>query len=307
MGRVHYLALNHLTGLGPKTLRRLIERFGGAAEVLAAAPEVLVETPRVTPALAEAIKQAAADLTPFEELLLTLEEGGVWLLCWEDENYPVPLRSLPDAPLLLYGRGQLSEGDTDAVAIVGSRAASEAGGRWARRAAVELASRGLTVVSGFARGVDTAAHWGALEGGGRTLAVLGTGIDRLHPLENGELAERVAAQGALLTEFPPGTPPTVGTLMARDRIVSGLSRAVLVVEAGLSSGSLDTARRAREQGRGLYAVDWQGTRVDSPGTAQLLSAGACSLPADLEAVDFDALAEEIVASRPEDAAQLSLF
>lgn len=311
----YYQALAAIPGLGPKTLKTLVATFGNAAAVLAATEEALCQVPRVTAAVAAAIREAATTLEQWTEQRLALEEVGVWLRCWEDEDYPLLLRALPDAPPLLYGRGTLRVEDRDAVAIIGSREASDRGLELATRLAGGLAERGLTVVSGFARGIDTAAHRGALEAGGRTLAVFGTGIDRIHPRENHELAGRIVRQGALLTEFPPGTSPSVGTLMARDRIVSGLSRAVIVVEAGTRSGSLDTATRARQQNRRLYAVDWAGTEVASDGTAQLLREGALALPALPSAVDFGRLAGEIleteIGSQEPDSAnispQLSLF
>jgi len=295
----YYQALAAIPGLGPKTLKALVETFGTAAAILEAGAEELSRIPRVTASVAAAIREAAATLEQWAAQRLALEEVGVWLLCWEDEDYPPWLRAIPDAPPLLYGRGTLRVEDRDAVAVIGSREASAQGLELATRLAAGLAERGLTVVSGFARGIDTAAHQGALEAEGRTLAVFGTGIDRIHPRENHELAERIVARGALLTEFPPGTAPSVGTLMARDRIISGLSRAVIVVEAGTRSGSMDTATRARQQGRRLYAVDWAGTDVGSDGTAQLLREGALALPATPTAVEFDRLAGEILKTEVE--------
>jgi DNA processing protein len=207
--------------------------------------------------------------------------------------------------VILFVRGAIKKGDENAVAIVGTRAASEGAIKIATMLAYELALRGLCVVSGLALGIDTAAHTGALDAedgdtparmmpnlrgvragvSGRTIAVLGSGIRVIHPRENAELAERIAAHGAVLSELMPNAPPKGPQLMARDRLISGLSRAVIVVEASQKSGSMDTAERARKQGRLVYAVP------GSEGTEGLLKGGARRLEAD--AMDFDALAEEI--------------
>jgi DNA processing protein len=258
----------------------------------------LVQFPRVTADLAAQVRRASENLERYEQMLLEMEEQGVWLACWEDRDYPPLLREIGDAPLLLYLRGQWQEEDDRAVAIVGSREASPTGCALATQMAAAFAERGLTVVSGFALGIDTAAHVGALDAGGRTIGVLGNGIDRLHPSSNRELAERTVQQGVLLTEFPPGTRAQGRTLMARDRIISGLSRAVIVIEAGVQSGSMDTASRARKQGRRLYAIDWTGTEIESGGTAQLIREGALALPPRGEDLDFAALVSDILGDDP---------
>jgi DNA processing protein len=225
-------------------------------------------------------------LETLEAELLSLQEQGIELLTWEDEQFPARLRELPDAPLVLFMRGALAAADERAVAIVGTRAPSTAGQKLAATLGRELAARGLTVVSGLALGTDTAAHLGALEAaGGRTLAVLGSGLGVIHPRENAQLAERIVGRGALVSELHPNTRPRGPQLMARDRIVSGLSRAVIVVEASEESGSLDTAARAKKQGRLVFALP------GSPGTEQLLAAGACCIRP--ERPGFDALAEQI--------------
>lgn len=297
---LYYLAVNHIPGLGPKTVRALLEKYGDMPTLFQASAEDLIRFPRVTADIVTQLHKVRENLEPYEQMLLQMEEQGVWLTCWEDSNYPPLLRAIEDAPLLLYGRGQWQEADNWAIALVGSRKASNAGWDLSTQLAAEFAGRGLTVVSGLARGIDTAAHIGALEGGGRTIGVLGTGIDRLHPASNRELAERIVRQGVLLTEFPPGTTAQGRTLMARDRIISGLSRAVIVVEAGLQSGSMDTADRACKQGRRLYAIDWEGTSVQSEGTAQLIRNQARPLSPRCEEIDFDGLVLEILeAPQPE--------
>lgn len=295
--QLYYLAAQQIPGLGSKTFRALLKQYGDNILTLFQAPEEeLCRFSRVTPEIAARIREASENPEPYKRMLLEMEEQGVWLACWEDSTYPPLLRRLEDPPLLLYLRGQWEEADNRSVALVGSREASPAGRELAAQLAAAFAKRGLTVVSGFARGIDTAAHRGALEGGGRTIAVFGTGIDRLHPPSNRELAERIVQrrQGLLLTEFPPATLPQGRTLMARDRIISGLSRAVIVVEAGLQSGSMDTAKRARRQELPLYAVDWSGTAVSSEGTAYLICNHGQALPPRCDDIDFERLVAEIL-------------
>jgi DNA processing protein len=212
-------------------------------------------------------------------------DEGIQVLTWDDDEYPDNLRSVGDAPPVLYVRGDVLPGDADAAAIVGSREATAQGLETAESLGYELARRGLTIVSGLALGIDTAAHRGALRARrGRTLAVLGSGLRSIFPRENSELAEDVSARGAVLSELGLGVPASGPALMARDRIVSGLSRVVIVVEAAEKSGSMDTARRALAQSRLLMAVP------GSPGTRLLLAGKAEALT---EATDLDALAARV--------------
>ncbi len=278
----HYLALCVTPGIGPKIARKLIERFGSAADIFAASVEDLTAIPRVTPAIAEEL--LAAPLEQYEAELLSLDDAGIRALTLEDDDYPPNLRLAGDSPVLLFMRGSLTATDVEAVAIVGSREATPVGLASAARLASSLADAGLTVVSGLALGIDSAAHRGAVGIGGRTLAVLGSGIRVIHPRENAELAEDIVRQGALVSELHPNAPPSGPTLMARDRIISGLARAVIVVEARPRSGSLDTAHKARKQGRLLYAV------AGSDGADDLIREGARRLDPQS---DLEALAGEI--------------
>jgi DNA processing protein len=232
--------------------------------------------------MAEQLRAAAIET--LESELLSLNDEGIDVLTWDDARFPPNLRALPDSPIALFMRGSLKRDDALAVAIVGTRTPAESAVGLATLLGRELASRGLTVVSGLALGIDAAAHRGAIESG-RTLAVLGSGIRFIHPKENVELAEQIVGCGALLSELHPNTPPRGPQLMARDRIVSGLSRAVIVVEAGEKSGSLDTASKAKKQGRLVYAVP------GSAGTDQLIADGASRL--DLASLNLDSLAAEI--------------
>jgi len=296
----HYLALILTPGIGAKTARRLIQRFGSVEDVFLASAEDLAEIPRVTRAMAESL--LASPLEQYEQELLSLEDTGITAFTIEDEAYPANLQRVADAPILLFVRGRLAVTDMYAVAIVGSREAGPAGLEAAGTLAASLADSGLTIVSGLALGIDAAAHRGAVNIGGRTLAVLGSGIRTIHPRENAELAEEIVGQGALLSELHPNAPPSGPMLMARDRIISGLARAVIVVEAGVHSGSLDTASKALKQGRLLYAV------AGSDGTDKLLHDGARRLDRD---ADLDSVAEEIrmhqIGGTTHDEQQVELF
>jgi DNA processing protein len=285
MANAHWLALTTVSGIGGVTARKLIERFGDVEAIFEAAPAELIEVPRVTEAMAAQI--LAAPIDQLESELLSLNDEGIDLLTWDDDRFPALLRPLPDAPMVLFMRGALKRSDDNAVAIVGTREPSPAAVELAHTIGRELAARGLTVISGLALGIDTAGHRGAIETG-RTIAVLGSGIRFIHPKENVELAEEIIGSGAVLSELHPNTPPKGQNLMARDRIISGLSRAVIVIEAGEKSGSLDTAAKAKKQGRVVYAVP------GSAGTDQLIANGAKRI--DPAALDCDTLTNEIIQS-----------
>ena len=283
MSKAHWLALAALPGLGGVTLRKLLKEFGDVESIWDAAPEELAEIPRVTPEIANQLQRTPIE--QWEEQVFALAEAEIDLLTWDDLRFPPRLRELHDAPVVLFMRGELRSDDADVVAIVGTRSPSAGAVDLTTGLARELAARGLTVVSGLALGIDTAAHVGALaEEEGRTIAVLGSGILNVHPRENSELAERIVQHGAVLSELLPNAPPRGPQLMARDRLISGLSQAVIVIEAETKSGSLDTARRAEKQGRLVFALP------GSPGTDGLLRGGAIRLDPD---ASIDALAERI--------------
>ena len=303
MSKAQWLALSALPGVGGVTLKRLVERFGSVAGVFDAADDQLQQVPRVTADVVARLR--ATSLDQLEEELVSLSEEGVQVLTWDDSDYPANLRPIGDAPPVLFVRGVLRPADQTAVAIVGTRQPTAQGAQYAEGLALELAARGVTIVSGLALGIDTFAHQGALLAtDGRTLAVLGCGLRLVHPAENRALAEQIERRGAVLSEFRPDTPPRGPQLMARDRVVSGLSRAVIVVEAGEQSGSLDTADKARRQGRLVLAVP------GSPGADQLLQQGVDAL--DPAAADLDALVRRLSAASdalapPPPPAQLSLW
>jgi DNA processing protein len=280
MSKAHWVALSMIPGIGGTTARKLVERFGAVEAVFEADQADLLAVPRVTADIVRQIRNTL--LENVEAELASLDDEGITVVTLEDDGYPELLRTVGDAPPVLFVRGQVRPADTRAVAIVGTRGPGDQGLQTAERLAGELAARGWTIVSGLALGIDTAAHRGALAApGGRTLAVLGSGLRVVHPSKNADLAQEIIARGALLSELHPSTPPRGPQLMARDRIISGLSHAVIVVEASEKSGSLDTASKARKQGRRVLAVP------GSPGTDQLIISGAT--PVEIEREDWGEL------------------
>lgn len=225
--------------------------------------------------LAKALKALEKDFEPEREFD-ECARLGISLLFLGQPDYPALLREIPDPPLLMYVKGRLLRGDdAAALAIVGSRHATEYGLYHARKFAREISAHGFTVVSGLARGIDQAAHEGALETGGRTLAVLGCGADQVYPAESRRLFDRIADQGALISEYALGAKPLAHHFPRRNRIISGLSLGVLVIEAHLQSGSLITAREALDQGREVFAMPGRIDQLTSQGTHEMLRQGAC--------------------------------
>lgn len=250
-----WIALGMVAGVGPVVYRQLLQQFGEPAAVLAAAPAELVAR-GLRPAVAREI--AGFDRWDVvDDQVARLERCGGALVTWADDAYPARLRQIHDPPPLLFVRGRIVAGDELALAVVGSRAVSGYGRRMARRLAAAFAARGVTVVSGLARGVDAVAHAAALEAGGRTIAVLGSGIDVIYPTEHRGLAVAVSESGAVVSELAMGTRPDAENFPGRNRLISGLSRGVVVVEAAERSGSLITARVAGDQGRDVFAVPGQ--------------------------------------------------
>lgn len=252
MSKAHWVALATSARIGGKTITRLLSHFGGLEAVFDATPEQLMSIKQVGQQTASAI--ARVDLSLVEADLKTLQEHGITVLTWEDAAYPANLLHCGDAPPVLFVRGDLSPADSHAVAVVGTRQPSPRRAAFARQLAHELGKHGWTIISGLALGIDTAAHQGALDAGTRTLAVLGSGLERLYPPANTRLAEQVTHSGALLAEVHPRTTVSPQNLMARNRITSGLSRAVIVIEAQTDGGSVSTARRAWQQDRAVFAV-----------------------------------------------------
>jgi DNA processing protein len=269
----YWLALRRVRGIGARVARLLLEKFGDPARIFDLGEEELVAA-GVYRSTAKNIVHFA-EFEPLEKELCELARLGGSLVRWCDENYPASLRQIPDPPPFLYLRGEMPSGEKNCVAIVGARAASDAGRHIAHRLALELAAKGITVVSGLARGIDGEAHRGALEGNGRTVAVLGCGIDIIYPAEHRKLAESMIAQrGGLLSELPMGSAPVPENFPFRNRLIAGLSLGVVVVEAAENSGSLITARLALEQNRQVFAVPGSPLTGKSRGSNRLLKEGA---------------------------------
>jgi DNA processing protein len=248
-----WLTLSGLPEVGPRTALELLEHFGGIEAVFSAAPGALEKALAGRNAAVRAIL-AGPDAAVHAPVFEWLAHAGQHLLTWKDADYPGLLREIPDPPLVLYVLGDRGLLACRQFAIVGARNPTPGGRENAEAFARSLAGAGLVITSGLALGVDGAAHRGALAAGGRTVAVCGTGLDRVYPARHRELAHAIAGQGALVSEFPLGTPPRAGNFPVRNRLISGLALGTLVVEAALQSGSLITARLALEQGREVFAI-----------------------------------------------------
>lgn len=267
--------LNLVPSVGPIRFRRLMERFGSAAAVLEGSVSDLAEVEGFGISLAEKLARSFESAPAQLETEMSLcEKHGISFITATDEDYPESLRHIADPPIVLYVKGQIRHTDALAVAVVGTRRPTAYGSAAAERLSRELAEAGVTVISGLARGVDTLAHTAALKASGRTIGVLGSGLGRFYPPENKGLAEKMALQGAVLTEFPVSTEPDRGNFPRRNRLISALSLAVLVVEADETSGALITARLAAEQGKDVFAVPGSIFSKMSAGPHRLLKQGA---------------------------------
>lgn len=267
------LRLSLVSGVGPRLRQALLARFGSPEAILRAPPAQLCEVPGIGRKLSLRIAAALEEIDVAQELAVC-RQHYIALVPLEADAYPRSLREIPDPPGLLFVRGEIAPQDALGVAIVGSRHATHYGLAQAERLAASLARAGLTIISGLARGIDAAAHRGALAAGGRTLAVLGGGLVDIYPPEHAELAKEVAAQGAVITETPVRAAPVAGSFPQRNRIISGMSLGVIVVEAAVHSGALITARHAMEQGREVFAVPGRVDNRMSHGCHRLIRDGA---------------------------------
>lgn len=270
--RAALILLNSVPSLPTARFKKLIEVFGTAVAALKARRHDLVALGGLTPFMAGHVERAKETFDPGRELERARHQG-IKILIQADEDYPENLKEIFDPPQVLYVKGCLDRADKNAVAIVGSRGASYYGLTCAGKFSERLSSWGLTVVSGMARGIDTAAHRACLGAGGRTIAVLGSGLDVVYPPENEALFAEIGEKGAVMSEFPLGTQPFAQNFPRRNRIVSGLSRGVLVVEATQMSGALITARLAAEQGRDVFAIPGKVSSATSSGTNDLIKDG----------------------------------
>ncbi len=266
-----WLTLSLIHGLGGEHARRLLKKFGSPEAVLAATADSL--KPFVKPDIASAIRKGA-DEKALSAAMTWLEDHENHVVTLGDSDYPKALLNIPDPPLLLYVKGKPGLLNATSLAIVGSRNATPQGISNAEAFSQALSNAGLCIISGMAHGIDAAAHRGALKGRGGSIAVVGTGLDKIYPAANRDLAHQLAKEGALVSEFPLGTPPIGSNFPRRNRLISGMSVGCLVVEASQQSGSLITARQALEQGREVFAIPGSIHSPQSRGCHRLIKQGA---------------------------------
>ncbi len=283
--RAYWLAWSRISGIGPVLLQRLQEHFGTLKAAWEASPAQLQAVEGFGFQTLEKVTRQRSRLYP-EQLLTQHQEQNPNFWTPADAEYPRLLLETPSPPPLLYFRGEVelqeNLGQKPLVAIVGTRQPSEYGIRWTRQISTALVKNGFTVVSGLAEGIDTESHAAAIKAGGRTLAVLGTGVDVIYPAKNQELYKRILAAGLVLSEYPTQTPPDRAHFPRRNRIIAGLSRAVLVMEAPLKSGALITANYANEFGRDVYVLPGRLDDYPSQGCLKLLSQGAAPILKELD-------------------------
>jgi DNA processing protein len=297
-------------GIGAARLRAMLDFFGDVQSVWNAPADAL-KNAGLPISIIENLVKFRSNVC-LDEVYERIQKQNIQVLIWDDDDYPVRLREISNSPPVLYVRGKLTDEDEWSVAIVGTRRISPYGRQVAERIASKLASSGLTVVSGLALGVDTVAHQSSLSAGGRSLAVLGSGVDRIYPSQNRALAEKLIERGALVSDYAPGTPPEANNFPPRNRIISGLSLATVVVEAGLKSGALITANFALEQGREVFAVPGNIFAPQSRGPNRLIQNGANPLldPQQiLEVLDLTRVTEQREARvvLPSNATEAQLF
>lgn len=260
-------------GIGSVRLRRLMEIFRRPTEIFKAGPSELSASGILTPRMIKMIHETHLRSNVDREIK-EAQDKSVKIVTVLDADYPLNLKEIFDPPIVLYIKGELLEADRNAVGVVGSRGASFYGLSCAKEFSFRLAKFGLTIVSGMARGIDTASHRSALDAGGRTIAILGSGLNCIYPPENAGLFEEIAEHGAVISQFPMNTTPLPANFPIRNRIISGLSRGVLVVEASYKSGALITARFALEQGREVFSIPGKLSSETSCGTNDLIKQGA---------------------------------
>lgn len=306
----YWVGFNRIVGVGPARLRTLLDAFGDIERAWHASAGAL-ESAGLGPKTIQAIVEGREKIDLDRELA-RVRESGFSLLTWDDAEYPDRLREVSSPPAVLYVWGELTARDRWAAAVVGTRRPTSYGLAVGRDLSAGLASAGICVVSGLARGVDAAAHKAALEANGRTIAVLGSGLDVIYPAEHRLMAHSIAENGAVISEYPLGTRPEPGNFPPRNRIISGLSLAVIIVEAGEGSGALITAHFAAEQGREVFSVPGSILSRASRGTNRLIQNGAnllTSVEDVLEALNLDLVARQELASHelPEDVSEREIL
>jgi len=306
----YWVGFNLIKGIGAVRMQGLVAYFGDLGSAWKAAPNELAEAGLGLKLIERVIQ--ARDGVDLDQVWETIGKQGIKILTWQDETYPQRLKEIDQPPPVLYIRGEYLPDDLFAVAIVGTRRVTPYGRQITGELASFLAANGITVISGLARGVDAIAHQTALKAGGRTIAVLGSGVNKIYPPEHRALAEQMMERGAILSDYAPGTPPDASNFPPRNRIISGLSLAVVVVEAGETSGALITAEFAAEQGREVFAVPGSILAPQSKGTNKLIQNGALPLLSvnDLmQALDITRVGEQKAARKimPSDAIEAKLL
>ena len=311
-GAEYWMAFCAVDGIGPAKTRRLHGRFGSLEAAWGQPAAALMQAGIDGPAAQRFV--TARQTLDLKAELARLDRAGVEAIAWDDEQrYPRLLRHIASPPVVLYVRGELLPQDEVAVAIVGTRLPSSYGRQVAQKLAGELAAKGVTIVSGLARGIDGEVHRAALAAGGRTLAVLGSGLDVMYPREHASLAREIAGRGAMMSEYPLGAKPDAVQFPARNRIVSGLSLGTIVIEAGDTSGALITARFAGEQGRDIFAVPGSIFSKQSLGAHRLIQDGAklvATVDDVLDELNLGMVAHQLqmpAAAQPDDPAEAALL
>lgn len=294
----YWIGFNLIKGIGAVRMQGLVSYFGDLQSAWRASPADLAGA-GLGLKLIERVIQARENVD-LDQVWERIEKQGIKILTWQDEAYPQRLKEIDQPPPVLYVRGDYLPDDLFAVAIVGTRRVTPYGRQITEELSSFLAANGLTVISGLARGVDAIAHQTALKAGGRTIAVLGSGVDKIYPPEHRGLAEQMMERGAVVSDYAPGTPPDASNFPPRNRIIAGLSLAVVVIEAGETSGALITAEFAAEQGREVFAVPGSILAPQSKGTNKLIQKGALPLLSvhDLmQALDITRVGEQKAARR----------
>jgi DNA processing protein len=308
--RLYWIGFNMVKGIGAVRFQALLAAFGSAEAAWHASPQALFSM-GLSPRVVENFTSLRSQVN-LEKVWEQIQARNIQIHTWEDETYPRRLKEIDQPPPVLYSLGDLVPEDEWAVAVVGTRRVTSYGRQVAEELGAALARSGVTVVSGMARGVDALAHQAALDAGGRTLAVLGSGVDRIYPPEHRRLAEQISNQGAILSDYAPGTAPDAANFPPRNRIISGLSIAVVVVEAGGKSGALITASFAADQGREVFAVPGNIKAPQSEGTNRLIQQGARPLldvNEVLESLNLSSITEQSAARAvlPADATESHLI
>jgi DNA processing protein len=296
--RLFWIGFNLIKGIGAVRLQALLEHFGELSTAWQA-PAFELEQAGLGPKIIQNLLQVRRQVD-LPLIMAEIEEKGIQVLTWQDEKYPARLKEINQPPPVLYLKGSYELEDAWAVAVVGTRHITAYGRQIAEEIGSFLGNHGITVISGLARGVDAVAHTAALDAGGRSLAILGCGVDRIYPPENKRLAEKLCEAGGLISDYAPGTPPDSANFPPRNRIISGLGLATVVIEAGMQSGAMITATFAAEQGREVFAVPGNIHAPQSAGTNHLIQEGARPLltPQDiLSALELTCVEEKIESRR----------